>query len=213
MRDIVIVANGQFPSHPIPLKCLEQSDAIICCDGGAHNVVQAGFTPSAIVGDLDSLSNEMANNYRSILIHDPSQEYNDLTKAFNYSLTLNPKKVTIIGATGLREDHTLGNISLLLEYAQQSEVKIEMLTDYGVFEVVKESGIFHSEKGMQISFFSLDREQKILSKGLKYPLDNTLFYNLWRATLNETTGDSFQLLLHKSTPLLLFRVYIQSDNL
>ena len=44
------------------------------------------------------------------------QETNDLTKAVNYVKTLGFREVLILGATGRREDHTLGNISLLAQF-------------------------------------------------------------------------------------------------
>ena len=53
--NIVILANGDFPSHPVPLKQLSGADKIICCDGAAGALVSAGMEPDFIVGDLDSL--------------------------------------------------------------------------------------------------------------------------------------------------------------
>ncbi|MFA5713401.1 MAG: thiamine diphosphokinase [Bacteroidales bacterium] len=211
MREVVIVANGQYPTHPIPLGRLQKCDAIVCCDGAAQKVVDSSLSPYAIVGDLDSLPMELIKENRTKIYHDPSQEYNDLTKAFNFSLSLRPQKITIVGATGLREDHTLGNISLLLEYSIESRAKVEMLTDSGIFEVILESGTFPSVEGMQISFFSMNSRQRVLSKGLKYPLDGTIFDNLWRATLNECRGKSYRIELLEATPLLLFREYLESD--
>ncbi len=50
----VILADGSFPVHEIPLGYLREADHIICCDGSAESLLNAGLEPEAIVGDLDS---------------------------------------------------------------------------------------------------------------------------------------------------------------
>ena len=59
------------------------------------------------------------------------QEINDLTKSVRFAHTQGYREVLILGATGLREDHTLGNISLLMDYAHLFK-RVEMLSDYGL---------------------------------------------------------------------------------
>ncbi|MDM8004372.1 MAG: hypothetical protein QUS66_15985, partial [Bacteroidota bacterium] len=51
----VILANGTFPSHPVPLARLHETDMIICCDGAAGKLVAHGLEPGIIIGDLDSV--------------------------------------------------------------------------------------------------------------------------------------------------------------
>ena len=53
---------------------------------------------------------------RQILHRISDQETNDQTKAVNFLLAQGKRRIAIIGATGNREDHTLGNISLLSDY-------------------------------------------------------------------------------------------------
>jgi len=59
----VILADGTFPSHEIPLGYLKNASKIICCDGSTEGLVLAGFEPYAIVGDLDSLTDELATRF------------------------------------------------------------------------------------------------------------------------------------------------------
>ena len=55
---LVIVANGDFPSHPIPLEILNKAISILACDGAADTLLENNYTPNLILGDLDSLSKE-----------------------------------------------------------------------------------------------------------------------------------------------------------
>lgn len=186
--ETVILANGKFPEHNIPLSILDNCINLISCDGASNELINRGIIPNAIVGDCDSLSYENKVKFASITHQISDQETNDLTKAVKYCISLNLKEITILGATGKREDHTLGNISLLAEYMQIASV--QMVTDYGVFVAIEEDSNFESYQGQQVSIFSLD--QKPLSvNGLVYPIYNKVFNRWWQATLNEAKNSEF----------------------
>ncbi len=187
----VIVADGDFPRNNIPLDYLRNAARIVCCDGSVKKLVKAGFTPDAIVGDMDSLGDLHALKYRDRLYEYAEQETNDLTKAVNWCREKGYNDLVIVGATGRREDHTLGNISLLAEYIQM--VNVIMVTDTGIFLPLLKGSEISSFPGQQVSVFSIDPTTEISSSGLRYPLRNTKLRNWWVATLNEATDDKFTL--------------------
>jgi thiamine pyrophosphokinase len=187
----VIVADGTFPQNEIPLGYLRNAKRIICCDGSAESLVLAGLIPDAIVGDLDSLTDEMAVRFADRIYLDESQETNDLTKAVSWCSEMGYKDIIIVGATGKREDHTIGNISLLVEYAK--DMNVMMVTDSGIFMPFLKSCVISSHPGQQVSVFAIDPYTEITSKGLRYSLNKTKIINWWFATLNESTGESFSL--------------------
>jgi thiamine pyrophosphokinase len=183
----VILADGAFPTHDIPLSYLKNADRIICCDGSVGNLVNFGLEPYAIVGDMDSINAKLADRYADRLFPDNDRETNDLTKAVDWCVSRGFNDIIISGATGKREDHTLGNISLLAEYNRYANVI--MVTDTGVFRTYYNSVEIDTFQGQQISIFSIGDEIEITSTGLKYPLNNTKLTNWWVATLNEASGD------------------------
>lgn len=189
ISNTVIVADGMFPEHDIPLGYLKNAGRIICCDGSAENLLRAGFKPEAIVGDMDSLSGEIADRFRNCIFRDENQDTNDLTKAVSWCSERRYTDIVIVGATGKREDHTIGNISLLAEYIK--DVKVIMVTDTGILLPFLKSSKISSFPGQQVSIFSIDPETEITSKGLRYPLGRKKIKNWWVATLNEALGDSF----------------------
>jgi thiamine pyrophosphokinase len=187
----VIVADGNFPVHDIPLRYLKVAGRIICCDGSAENLIKAGYIPDAIVGDMDSLNESIAGRFQDRIFRNSDQETNDLTKAVGWCIERGFHDLIIIGATGKREDHTIGNISLLVEYIRDANVK--MVTDTGILIAITSSTALSSFPGQQISIFSIDPDTEITSHGLRYTLNRTRISNWWVATLNESTGDSFKL--------------------
>ena len=202
---IVILANGLFPTARQGLDLLKAAELLICCDGAADKLIGFGLSPHVIIGDMDSVSDEVREQYASIMIHSDEQESNDLTKAVHYCIEKGYPSVFILGATGLREDHTLGNISLMVEYFPRIDVWI--ISDYGMFSMVRSGEHVHSYAGEKISIFSIDNTTRITSNGLKYPLNDLQLSNWYRATLNEAAADSFTLQFESDRPLIVYQVW------
>ena len=185
--DAIILANGDYPSADVPVQLLKEAPYVVCCDGGANEYIEKGYTPDIIIGDGDSLSEENRRLYADLIHHNPDQETNDQTKAIRFLLSQGKKRIAIVGATGKREDHTIGNISLLMEYMRMG-VEVCMYTDYGVFVPCKDTCVFECRPGQQVSIFNFTAKG-LKSKGLAYPIYD--FTSWWQGTLNRCTDASF----------------------
>lgn len=185
--DAVILANGDYPTHPVPLWILAEAPYIVCCDGGADAYIAQGNTPDAIIGDGDSISQENKRKYSDILFCSSDQETNDQTKAVNFLLEQGKRNIIIVGATGKREDHTLGNISLLMDYTRAGAC-VRTYTDYGIFVPCRDAQTFYCQAGKQVSIINFGA-RGLRGDGLLYPLSD--FTNWWQGTLNECTGNEF----------------------
>ena len=220
--EIAILADGNYPAAEYPLGLLLSADIVICCDASVLKL--KGRTPHYIVGDIDSLPQEYKETYKDIIRQSSCQETNDQTKAFSFELGFVPAgqeaNIHILGNTGGREDHTLGNISLLMEYTKNTGKRIapfgntmhkgiyvDIVTDNGIFTPHFNTFTASSHPGQQISIISFDNTVRIKSTGLKYPTDEATFEFWWSGTLNETTGESFSLQLSHNAPVLLFMLY------
>ena len=199
----VIIANGRFPTHPTPLSYIERASFIVCCDGAANEFIEIGGKPNAIVGDCDSISKENIVRFADILYPNNDQETNDLTKSVQFCVDKGIKDITIVGGTGKREDHTLGNISLLAEYVHIANVV--MATNWGIFTPINTTTQFKSFIGEQVSIFSIDHT-KVSSQNLRYPLSNRILSNWWEGSLNESLDESFT--IQTTSRIIVFQAYI-----
>ena len=200
----VILANGLFPSHPTPLAALRSAGQVVCCDGAADRLAAAGVEPDWIVGDLDSASAAVRERYPDRLVRFSEQATNDLSKAFRFCLSRGWNDLLILGATGLREDHTLANLSLLADFSREAPVR--MLTDTGWFTALNAPSRLPSCAGQQVSLFALDPSTTASAEGLKYPVAGLRLERWWTASLNEAQGDWFQVAF-SGGPLLVFQTY------
>ena len=187
--EAVVLANGEYPTAPLPLQILADAPYVVCCDGGADEYIRNGHTPNLIIGDGDSISEENRKKYGHLLHRIAEQETNDQTKAVNYLLSQGKRRIAIVGATGKREDHTLGNISLLMDY-MRAGADVRTYTDHGIFIPCRNTCTFTCQPGQQVSIINFNA-RKLHGLGLVYPLSD--FTNWWQGTLNECIEQSLRL--------------------
>ncbi len=204
-KTATIICNGQFPKKEYPRYLISSADYIICCDGGTASYLKAApkifghlRKPDIIIGDLDSIQPKIKKQYADRIIHVSEQDNNDMTKAFRYVREHLPEVDTVhfIAATGLREDHTIGNVSLLMEYMRScnlGQMEIDMVSDYSTIFALSDSTTLEVGTGRRISIFSPDNSLQIKSTGLVWPTDEVVFDNWWKATLNRSSEDSVHL--------------------
>ena len=201
---IIIIANGEYPNHHIPLNVLINAKKIIACDGAVNLLDKNKIKPNFIIGDLDSISNKLKVKYKKNIISIPSQKNNDFSKALNFAIKNKYNKISILGASGLRDDHGIGNFFRLFEYS--NSISLKMYTNYGVFHFINKKTQFPSFKGQQISIFAIDKTIKISSNKLKYNLNRLMLSSLFSGTLNESVSDNFSInLTHGS--IAIYQTY------
>lgn len=201
----VILADGTFPSHPETLDVLEQADFLIACDGAADALRERGIKPQLVIGDLDSVSEETLQEYYEIVLRVRRQDNTDLMKALDWCIGEGRKEVYVLGATGKREDHTIGNIFTITTYAKQ--LRLRLYTDTGCFVALSKPEEIKTCAGQQISLFPQPIQMKITTKGLKYPLEDQALEHIHSGTLNEAEGESISLSFDQGI-LLVYQVYL-----
>ena len=212
MSNIVILCDGEFPRKAYPVYLLESAGVVVCCDGAAVKYMRrygGERMPEAVVGDMDSLPKRWREKLAPIVVEVEEQDDNDMTKAMRYVLEHHPEAtdIHILGATGLREDHTVGNLGLLMEYTRMfdlKDIRVEMVSDYSTAFAITDSCELHVGKGRRVSLFSPDNSLTIKSEGLQWPTDGVVFDNWWPATLNRATADVVKLTFsHASRALVV----------
>ena len=215
-KTVVIICDGQFPKTEYPRYLIRTADFTICCDGALRKYLRNSKgifgcerRPDLVIGDMDTLDAAMQKRHADIIIKESEQEHNDQTKAVRWALQNIPDidLIYILGATGGRIDHTIGNASLLMEYTRMFDLSgtmIEAVTDNGTAFAVNDTTEFDCGIGRSVSIFSPDNSLRIRSAGLEYPTDEVIFDNWWKATLNKAVQDNVRLeFSHRSLALII----------
>lgn len=212
-----ILCDGDFPGNADVRDRLLSSDVVVCCDGAASSFMRFR-KPEFVVGDMDSLPENLRNELADQMFPVGEQESNDLSKAFRWICSmlrigkgrrLPEISITVFGATGKREDHTLGNISLLADYAEYLagngvQGRLSMVTDYGTFVPVLGSCLLELQAGQALSIFAFDPDLRIESSGLDFPTGGVRFDMWWKATLNRASGGAVTLMFNHPAKALLY---------
>ena len=205
----IIVGNGEVPQGEIPMLFLQHAHFIVCCDGALEKLLKIGMKPDVVIGDCDSISEDRRQQFKDIIIEDKDQECNDLQKALKYCLRQQFGPVAILGASGLRDDHQLANLSILNMYAERMD--LIMVSNYGLFSFISEDTTFASTPGQEVSVFSFDGQALFSFSGLQYPVHNRRFVQLWEGSLNKALGNSFTITLNNGRGMV-FREFCQIAN-
>ncbi len=215
MHNIVIICDGKFPQTEYPRYIIRSADFIICCDGALRKFMRASKAvfgeerlPDLVIGDMDTLPASLQRKYADIIIKEDEQEHNDQTKAVRWALNnlRDISAIHILGATGGRADHTIGNVSLLMEYTRMfdlGDITIEMVSDDGTIFPINDTVEFECGIGRGVSIFTPDNGLRIKSEGLEYPTDDVVFDNWWKATLNRASQDTVRLELSRKSIALI----------
>ena len=196
----VIISGGRI-ERDFALSFLEKEafDQIIAVDNGLKFLYENQISPTWIVGDFDTAAPELVEYYRTqtgipIRRFNPVKDSTDSQIAIELALELDSTEITILGGTGTRLDHVLGNIQSLM-LAKNKGVSCMILDEYNRIQLI--DGIVRLTKveqyGRYVSLLPLTTQVAGVSlHGFKYELTDYTFTSTGSAGLgvsNEITED------------------------
>lgn len=118
-KSIVIISGGEL-NEEFALSVLKKEGAncVIGVDRGMEFLYKNQISPNYIVGDFDSVNQDIADYYRNqtnvpIREYNPVKDASDTEIAVRLAMTLGCSRLLILGATGGRIDHLWANVQIL----------------------------------------------------------------------------------------------------
>lgn len=178
MKTAVIVSGGYAETA----FCMEyikvqKPDLVIAVDSGMRFFYEAGIKPDIIVGDFDSVDQEILHFFEKQegiewkrLI--PEKDDTDTEAAIYQAVDRVCTQIHILGGTGSRLDHVLGNIELL-GIGFKEQIKMYLVDSHNRIHMENQSfEIGRKEQyGKYVSLIPFTPEVTGLTlRGMKYPL-------------------------------------------
>ena len=181
--DTLIISGGNIGIDlALGLLKIKRFDHIIGVDGGLKFCYDHKIVPTRIVADFDTLSPEILTRYKKntqieIREYNPVKDATDTQIAVELALSLGSDHVTILGGTGTRLDHVLGNIQSLY-LALEKGVDCEILDEHNRIRLIQgEYRIKKAEQyGKYVSLIPFTTDVNgVTLEGLKYPVQDQHF--------------------------------------
>ena len=178
---IVIISGGSInDTFAIAWINAYQPEYIIVADSGMEFVKRAALVPDMVIGDFDSVAVETLEFFRTECIQkgviwkklNPIKADTDTEFAIRQAIALGTKEISILGGTGTRLDHVLGNMALL-GIGLEDGISIQLIDVHNRIRMIDKSLQLRKDKqfGNMVSLIPYFGEVKGLTlKGFKYPL-------------------------------------------
>ncbi len=174
MKKCIIIANGKPPAKKIIKYFVSNGfSTIICADGGANSAKKIGIIPDFIIGDLDSTELKTLKYFKSKskIIQIKRQNDTDVEKCLKFAIRNKYDEAVLLGVTGNRLDHTIGNLGIVLKFF--NKIKTHIVAEKSYLTPYNDIITLNSREGEIISIYAFDEKTFITSNGLKYPLNNS----------------------------------------
>lgn len=201
----LIIANGAECDPELLGQLLEWSPIVIVLDSAMDRVLDLNIKVDVLLGDFDrdfSAEYYKEKQYPLEIIHTPNQDKTDLEKAFDYLIERKIPAVNVVWATGKRADHTITNITSIVQY--RNLLKIVILDDHSkIFLLPKRFEKWYTAN-TPISLIPIGNVSGIHSENLFYPLKNdTLTIGYKTGSSNHVAKDGIVVIEHSDGDLLL----------
>lgn len=203
MRCVIISGSPDTNVEEIKSLCTSD-DFIVCADSGYSFAKKAGLTPNLIIGDFDSLKEELPQNTEVVKLNTHKDD-TDTEHCVMECIRRGYKDFLLLGSIGGRTDHTFANIATLAflsEYnyngiARNNGEEIRILKE-GSYEM-------NNKKCLIFSVFPYGCESvNVTYKGAEYMLNNkTLTYNVSRGISNVFVDDEAEITINRGRAILL----------
>lgn len=175
-----LIVTGGFIEDGFTLDFVKQHtcDLVIAADHGMEFFYRSHLVPDYIVGDFDSTASEILEYFRKnnpkvkVLHFQPEKDETDTELAIRTALQHGCDHIYLLGATGTRIDHVLGNIHLL-GMAMERGAKCLMIDSHNRIRMLKEGMVLKKQEqyGDYVSLIPFTPKVTGLTlKGFKYPL-------------------------------------------
>jgi len=196
----LIIANGKKPPQSLFLEHVKDAALILAVDGAAAVAREYRIRPDALIGDLDSVSEEdlayIEEQGVPVIRLKREKDDTDTVAAFDEALRRGADEITILGALGHRFDHSYANVMLLVR-ALKRGIKAVITDGHNTLFAAAGEVVLHGRRGDIVSVLPLSEGMSAdASCGLKYPLQNLplpLDYPV--GVSNEMTGDTAGLVI------------------
>ena len=164
-QEPVLLVGGAHGDNAQLLSLLEEVDTVVAADSGADWLRAVGRLPDALIGDLDSVSDETRAAVPPEAVHRiAEQDSTDFDKALR---SISAPLIIGIGFLGGQVDHLLAAMTVLARYPDRA---IVLVGQHDVVAHLPPQIDLPLSAGTRVSLYPM-RPVRGMSTGLHWPID------------------------------------------
>jgi len=209
MKRAVIFSNGDLADVSQIKEMIKPSDFIIAANGGSKHCKTLGIVPDLVLGDLDSLSKKLKQEWErrnvAIISYPEDKDWTDTELALKYAIKEDFKEIVLAGFLGKRVDQVISNLLMMVGVVDKVD-KLMIIEGQQRIYVVKDRLEIKGKKGDLVSLIPLLKDcQGVMTKGLKYQLQgSTLKFGKSRGVSNVMLGKKAEIGVKKGKLLVVY---------
>lgn len=189
MKVIIISGGNVDDTFALDWLASNKYDLLIAADSGMNFLYRNNLKPDVIAGDFDSVdakvythfaelsdkkNSAMENVRPEILRLNPIKDDTDTEFVIREAIRRGATEITVLGGTGTRLDHVMGNIHLL-GIGLKENVRIQLVDAHNRIRMIESDIVLKKDEqfGQFVSLLPFAGTAKgVTLEGFKYPLED-----------------------------------------
>ncbi len=203
----LVVTGGAASGSALLHEQSRLADQLIAADGAADLLCKEGIVPDVLIGDFDTASSEsitaLAGKGAKIVRLPEHKNMTDTEAAVDYTLNAGAQDITILGALGLRIDHALSNIGMLLR-VREAGAACRIIDEINEIETAEGFFTLSGYPGQTVSILPMTGNLTVTASDLEYPLQHlSLPFGSSRGVSNRMKGNTALLSISGGVALII----------
>jgi thiamine pyrophosphokinase len=202
----IILAGGELSVRPTIKDLAKQADYIVAADGGLQHALTLDIHPDVVVGDFDSVTPEVLEQFPDV----PKKSYSrhkdllDLEIALGVALERGATHIAVLGAVGGRFDQSLAALFIATRFRREG-ITISLHGSQDIYILLApESQRYTVPEGQRFSLLSLSSKSVITLTNAAYPLNEyALEYGVGLGVSNEVRASPLTVNVHEGLAVLV----------
>jgi len=194
----ILIAGGNVSDYD--KLYINENDYVICADSGYDRAKKLGIIPDVVIGDMDSVKSTEIKSEK--IVYPTRKDYTDSELIMEYAKNNGFDELILLGFIGTRMDHTITNLSLLLNYSESDAV---IINENNEIRLARDKNIIKGKKGDIVSIIPFGGDLRgIFTHNLEYTLKNeNLYLGFGRGVSNVMTSDECTITIESGKGLII----------
>ncbi len=212
----VVLAGGDITVTDALRDLCRGAELVVAADSGLRHAAALGVSPDVVVGDFDSVTEEVLAQYPDLprVAHPPEKDLLDLELALSHARERGATRYLIVGGLGDRFDQSLSAVLIAARWKREGYNVSLQSGDRAVYLLAGADEVrLELPPKQRFSLLSLSEQSTVSLENAAYLLERyPLPFGVGRGVSNEVAETPLKVELHNGLALLIVEKLKATSN-